>query len=121
MKSRLQKKEKKHPGAAIGSLDSCTKYLMMNGLSRKNSYQNFIPAITGGYICSEHDQILLSLLTRFGELGITIFYEIVCFEYENLRKLTSCSELIKEQSLMYSSTIFGKKNKDIVRSFGMFH
>ena len=93
---------------------------MMNGLSRKNCYQNFIPAITG-YTCSEHDQILVSLLTRFGELGITIFHEIVCFEYENLRKLTSCSELIKEQSLVYSSTIFGKKNKDIVRSFGMFH
>ena len=47
-----------------------------------------MPAITGGHICSGHDQILLSIHARFSGLGIPIFPEIACFQDKNLKKST---------------------------------
>ena len=50
---------------------------------------NFIPATTGGNLCSDNDGILLSLPVRFGRLAIPLFHNDVKYEYENSRKLTS--------------------------------
>ena len=50
---------------------------------------NFIPATTGGHLCSDNDGILLSLPVRFGRLAIPLFHNDVKYEYENSRKLTS--------------------------------
>ena len=46
----------------------------------------FIPAITGGHICCNNEQRLLSLPTRYGGLAIPIFYELAETEFENSRK-----------------------------------
>ena len=50
---------------------------------------NFIPATTGGYLCSNNDHFLLSLLVSFGGLAIPLFHNDAKYEYENSRKLTS--------------------------------
>ena len=49
----------------------------------------FIPAITGGHICSKNEQQLLSLPTPYGGLAIQVFYELVETEFENSCKITS--------------------------------
>ena len=59
---------------------------------------NFIPAITGGHLCSDNDRILLSLPMRSGVLAIPLFHSDAKYEYENSRKLTSSlTQLIKDQ------------------------
>ena len=60
----------------------------------------FIPAITGGHICTNNEQQLLSLPTRYSELAIAIFYELAETEFENSRKITSeLTPLIINQSI----------------------
>ena len=49
----------------------------------------FIPAITGGHICSNNERRLLSLPTRYDWLAIPIFYELAENEFENSCKITS--------------------------------
>ena len=48
----------------------------------------FIPALTGGYHCSDLERTLLSLAVRFGGLGITNFVYVSSLEYNNLRIIT---------------------------------
>ena len=63
---------------------------------------HFIPAITGGHLCSDNERLLLSLPLRFGGLAIPLFHKDAQYEYENSRKLTSSlAKLIKEQNQMY--------------------
>ena len=63
----------------------------------------FIPAITGGHLCSDNERLLTSLPIRFGGLDIPCFHNEAIYEYENSRKLTSSlSELIKEQNQIYT-------------------
>ena len=65
-------------------------------------------------VISDHDGILLSLPARFCGHGIPVFHKVACFEYKNSRKLTlPLSELIKEQSLVYSINNFYKKKLKI--------
>ena len=47
----------------------------------------FIPAISGGHLCSNNERQLLSLPTRYGGLAIPIFYELAETEFENRVKL----------------------------------
>ena len=62
----------------------------------------FIPAITGGHICSNNEQKLLSLPTRYGGLAIP-FYELAETEFENSRKIMSeLTPLIINQSSQYN-------------------
>ena len=42
----------------------------------------FIPSMTGGRICSNGESVLLSLPTRFGGLGISLFDENADTEFE---------------------------------------
>ena len=64
---------------------------------------NFIPAITGGHLCSDNERILLFLPVRFGGLAIPLFHNDAKYEYENSRKLTSSlTQLIKDQYQIYS-------------------
>ena len=49
----------------------------------------FIPAITGGYICSDTERILMSLPIRFGGLGLTIINEISESTYNDSREITA--------------------------------
>ena len=64
---------------------------------------NFIPAITGGHLCSDNDCILLSLPVRVGGLAIPLFHNDLKYEYENSRKLTSSlTQSIKSQYQIYS-------------------
>ena len=46
----------------------------------------FIPAITGGHICSNNERRLLSLSTRYGKLAIPTFYELAETELKILAK-----------------------------------
>ena len=63
----------------------------------------FIPAITGGHICSKNEQQLLSLPTPYGGLAIQVFYELVETEFENSCKITSeFTPLIINQSSQYN-------------------
>ena len=63
---------------------------------------HFIPAITGGHLCSDNKRLLLSLPLRFGGLAIPLFHKDAQYEYENSRNLTSSlAKLIKEQNQMY--------------------
>ena len=63
---------------------------------------HFIPAITGGHLCSDNERLLLSLPLRFGGLAIPLFHKDAQYEYKNSRKLTSSlAKLIKEQNQMY--------------------
>ena len=48
-----------------------------------------IPALTGGHQCSDNDHDLLSLPTRYGGLGLTIFPNLSSEEYNNSRKITT--------------------------------
>ena len=43
----------------------------------------FIPYVSGGHICSNDERVLLSLPTRFGELGIPLFHVNAVIEFEN--------------------------------------
>ena len=73
---------------------------------------NFIPSVTCGHICSYGKRVLLSLLTRFGGLGILLFHENTGIEFESSRKLSSSlMGLIKDQSVLYS--VNGIKQKNI--------
>ena len=63
----------------------------------------FIPAITGGYICSNNEPRLLSVPTRYSRLAIPMFYELAKTEYESSRKITSeLTALIINQSSQYN-------------------
>ena len=63
----------------------------------------FIPAITGGHICCNNEQRLLSLPTRYGGLAIPIFYELAETEFKNPRKIISeLTPLIINQSSQYN-------------------
>ena len=48
----------------------------------------FIPAVTGGHLCSDNERELLSLPTRFGGLNISIFPEESQFEYDYSKSVT---------------------------------
>jgi len=63
----------------------------------------FIPAISGGQVCSDNDRLLISLPVRYGGLAIPILTdELTDVEYENSRKVTSTlSQLIINQNLEY--------------------
>ena len=59
----------------------------------------FIPAITGGHICSNNEPRLLSIPTRYSRSAIPMFYELAETEYESSRKITSeLTPLIINQS-----------------------
>ena len=59
----------------------------------------FIPAITGGHICSNNEPRVLSVPTRYSRLAIPMFYELAETEYESSRKITSeLTPLIINQS-----------------------
>lgn len=49
----------------------------------------FIPAITGGHVCSASERKLLSLPLRFGGLGINILTEISTAVYDDSREVTA--------------------------------
>ena len=49
----------------------------------------FIPAVTGGHICSGKERVLFSLPTRHGGLVIPIFHETSETELMNSSKITS--------------------------------
>ena len=77
-------------GELLKPLEDCTRF-------------NFIPAITGGQLCSDNDRILLSLPVRFGGITIPLFHNDAKYEYENSRKLTSSlTQSIKNQYQIYS-------------------
>ena len=79
----------------------------------ENTIRNeFIPALTGGDICSDNDRQLLSLPARYGGLGIPIFFPCAQYEYNNSRKLTSSlSQLIIDQNTTY--TVDERQSKKI--------
>ena len=61
--------------------------------------KKFIPAITGGHICSNNEPRVLSVPTRYSRLAIPMFYELAETEYESSRKITSeLTPLIINQS-----------------------
>ena len=61
---------------------------------------NFIPAVTGGHICSDKERVLISLPTRYGGLAIPIFHETGEIEFMNSSKITSeLTPLIIQQCL----------------------
>ena len=47
----------------------------------------FIPAITGGHVCSNLERELFSLPVRYGGLGIPDFTKLSSLEYDNSRKI----------------------------------
>ena len=49
----------------------------------------FIPAVTGYYICSDKERVLISLPTRYVGLTISIFHEPAEIEFMNFSKITS--------------------------------
>ena len=62
----------------------------------------FIPAITGGYICSNNERRLLSLPTHYCGLAMPLFYKLAETEFENSCKITSeLTPLIINQSSQY--------------------
>ena len=64
---------------------------------------NFIPAITGGHLCSDNERILLFLPVTFGGVAIPLFHNDAKYVFENSRKLTSSlTQLIKDQYQIYS-------------------
>ena len=69
---------------------------------------NFIPAITGGYLCSDNDRILLSLPVRFSRLAILLFHNDAKYEYETQE--TKDQNQIKDQYQIYS-TVNQSKHK----------
>ena len=74
----------------------------------------FIPAITGGFICNEEDQRLLSLPTRYRGLAIPIFHEQADVEYNNLRRITvELTSPITVQQMKYTVDEPGIKKKKI--------
>ena len=69
----------------------------------------FIPAITGGHVCSNLERELFSLPVRYGGLGIPDFTKLSSLEYDNSRKITnSLVSAIKDQV-----TTYGINKKDI--------
>ena len=65
--------------------------------------KKFIPAITGGHICSNNEPRVLSVPTRYSRLAIPMFYELAETEYESSRKITSeLTPLIINQSSQYN-------------------
>ena len=68
--------------------------------------QKFIPAITGGQICSDNERALLSLPARHGGLNISVFHETAKFEYENSRIMTrQLTNLIINQDPIYTANL----------------
>jgi len=64
--------------------------------------QEFIPAITGGIICSQHIRKLLSLPAKLGGLGLPIFSDIADIEYQNSMNVTrQLKENIINQERIY--------------------
>ena len=82
-----------------GSIPGIRKFLYPLEETVRNK---FIPAITGGHICSNNEWRLLSLSTHYGGLAIPLFYELAETEFENSRKITSeLTPLIINQSSQY--------------------
>ena len=62
----------------------------------------FIPATTGGHVCSNLERELFSLPVRYGGLGIPDFIKLSSLEYDNSRKITSSlASAIKDQVTTY--------------------
>ena len=59
--------------------------------------KEFVPAITGGFKCSENERKLLSFTPKFGSLGI--FCETSDFEYSNSKMVTMqlCEKIIRQE------------------------
>ena len=75
---------------------------------------NFIPAITGGHVCSDNDRILLTLPVTFDGLAIPLFHNDAKYEYENSRELTlSLTQVIKDQYKFYS---VNKAEQSLIKS-----
>ena len=69
--------------------------------------QKFIPAITGGQICSDSETVLLSLPTQYGGLNIPFFHETAKFEYENSMIITKqLTNLIINQDPIHTVNSF---------------
>ena len=68
----------------------------------------FIPSITGVYIGTNDERVLILLLARFGGLGIPLFHESAGIEFEN-SLTSSLTDLIKDQSVLYSVNGFEQK------------
>ena len=63
----------------------------------------FVPAVTGAHICSNNEQRLLSLPTRYDWLTVPIFYELAETEFESFHKITSeLTPLIINQCSQYN-------------------
>ena len=63
------------------------RYLLL--LLERTIRNKFIPAVTGGHICSDKERVLFSLPTRHGGLVISIFHETAKTELMNPSKITS--------------------------------
>ena len=64
---------------------------------------NSFHLLPGGHIYSNNEQVLLSLPTKFGRLGIPVFHKKAGIEFDKSRKLTSSlTNLIKDQSVLHS-------------------
>ena len=76
----------------------------------------FIPAIKGGYICSDNERALLSLSTRYGELNVVFFHETAKSEFENLRIISKeLTNLFFNQNPIYTvNTYEVSKLKSII-------
>ena len=71
------------------------RYLLL--LLERTIRNKFIPAVTGGHICSDKERVLFSLPTRHGGLVISIFHETAETELMNSSKITSqLAALIKK-------------------------
>ena len=71
------------------------RYLLL--LLERKIRNKFIPAVTGGHICSDKERVLFSLPTRHSGLVISIFHETVKTELMNSSKITSqLAALIKK-------------------------
>ena len=59
--------------------------------------KEFVPAIAGGFKCSENERKSLSLTPKFGGLGI--FCETSDFEYSNSKMVTMqlCEKIIRQE------------------------
>ena len=63
------------------------RYLLL--LLERTVRNNFIPAVTGGHICSDKEIVLFSLPTRHGGLVISILHETAETKFMNSSKITS--------------------------------
>ena len=84
----------------MGTIPGISQFLYVLEETVRNK---FIPAITGGHICSYNEPRLLSVPTHYSRLAIPMFYELAETEYESSRKITSeLTPLIINQSSQYN-------------------